>query len=801
MGCNSSSQHAKAQASAGPQGPVLLGSNAGSGKDAPAESSPERQAAAERNQLLQATIDFIAQVPLFMRLSPDTYPILAGACTHAKFEAGRCIVTQGEEGKDFFIISLGEAEVVITSAEGQQQKVATLKRGDYFGENALLRSEPRSATIKAMQDVETLKISQDKFMELGLHEQIQFAQRARKRVGAGQAGELVVKEPSPKTPAERKLMEATLRNNEAINTMRKLDATCIRQIIDISWKEEVEAGKEIIKEGDLTADYFYICQSGKFEVYMTQKGKPKLMQTVASGGSFGELALLYQAPRAATVKAKETSSVWVIDRKNFKDILMKVSDERIKSYVKYLDMVEILSSLLAEEKLKMARALSEMHYGENEVIIKQGDVGMSFYILYEGEVSITVDGTQKTRLEASEERGLVQFFGERALLNNEPRAATVTVCSKSAKVLVLDRHAFNLLLGPLEDIIKNKDRQMKPVAPPAGGRQWASLSYKTKILKDDLQRVGLLGAGGFGAVELWEHKDTGITYAMKSISKGWLVKTGMRQSIIAEKNIMSMTKSDFIIKLHETYNSDQFIYFLMEPALGGELFSIYHKKGLYGSEEHARFYCGGVILAFEHLHTRHVIYRDLKPENLLLCEKGHLKLTDMGLAKFVIGRTYTTCGTPEYFAPEIIASTGHTCAVDWWTLGVLLFELLTGSAPFEAATPFQIYAKVKRGINTVKFPAKLSADSVDLIKAICQKEPADRLPMRANGMNALKQHAWYKDFDWQTFAMLGLEAPYVPQVKSKKDLRNFSVDPDDLPQFVKYTDDGSGWDKDFATSE
>merc|ERR1711948_66281 len=110
-----------------------------------------------------------------------------------------------------------------------------------------------------------------------------------------------------------------------------------------------------------------------------------------------------------------------------------------------------------------------------------------------------------------------------------------------------------------------------------------------------------------------------------------------------------MTNSVFIIKLHETYNGAQSLYFLLEPALGGELYATYNRKGFHGSEKH----------------ERRIIYRDLKPENLLLTDKGHIKLTDMGLAKFVIGQTYTTCGTPDYFAPELIASKGHTNAVDW----------------------------------------------------------------------------------------------------------------------------------------
>merc|ERR1712060_831999 len=244
------------------------------------------------------------------------------------------------------------------------------------------------------------------------------------------------------------------------------------------------------------------------------------------------------------------------------------------------------------------------------------------------------------------------------------------------------------------------------------------------MARKDLVKVGLLGCGGFGAVELWEHKATGETYALKGLSKGYIVKTGMQESVMNEKSILLMTNSFFIIKLFETYNGSQTLYFLLEPALGGELYATYNRKGFHGSEKHARFYIAGVVFAFEHCHQRRIIYRDLKPENLLLTEAGHIKLTDMGLAKFVIGKTYTTCGTPDYFAPEIIASTGHTNAVDWWMLGILLFELLSGRPPFESAYPMQIYSKVMKGISKVPFPAKCQGNVETLIKGLLKKEPS-----------------------------------------------------------------------------
>merc|ERR1719407_197475 len=139
------------------------------------------------------------------------------------------------------------------------------------------------------------------------------------------------------------------------------------------------------------------------------------------------------------------------------------------------------------------------------------------------------------------------------------------------------------------------------------------------------------------------------------------------------------------------------------------------------------------------MHARRIIYRDLKPENLLLNEFGAVKITDMGLAKFVIGKTYTTCGTPDYFAPELIASTGHTNAVDWWTLGILTFELMSGHPPFESAYPMQIYSKVMKGINKIQFPPKCKGEVEALVKSLLTKEPAERLPMKKEGVRALKE--------------------------------------------------------------
>jgi len=710
------------------------------------------------------------------------------------FDAGSAIITQGEDGDMFYVIRAGECSV-----ETDGKVVAKLKGGDFFGENALLRDEPRTATITAKTKVEAYCINRGKFVELGLNEKLEFPKRGA--VGGGAAAKVEIKAPSPKTPEEVELVTSALKKNNNLTTISALDDAKCKSMVDLMWKEDVKQGTEMIKQGDLNADYFYAIMSGEFEVMVAKDGKGQSADTAAAtsmgvlkkGESFGELALMYLAPRAATIIAKTPAVVCIIDRTQFKQILSAASMEQSKQYIQYLDKVELLNPLNDNEKGALAKALIEMNFSKNEEIFKQGEKGEHFYILIEGSVNVVKDGTEVAKLEAP------QCFGELALLKSEPRAATINVTSNGATTLVVDKASFDMLLGPLEELKKrgkNGTGDVKKVgAGPAGGEKRFG-----NIKRKELKRLGLLGCGGFGAVEMVEHVKSGEMYALKALSKGYVVKSGMQASVMSEKNVQLMCDSSFIVRLHETYNGDQSLYLLLELALGGELYATYNKKNMWGREDCARFYVAGTTFAFDHLHSKKIIFRDLKPENLLLNEHGAVKLTDMGLAKVSIGKTFTTCGTPDYFAPEIVASKGHTHAVDWWTLGILTFELLSGHPPFESATPMQIYQKVAKGINRVSFPKKCKGNAELLIKGLCNSNPSERLPMKKGDVKNIKDHAWYQGFDWDAMFNVTLKPPFVPVVKSKKDAGNFSARKEDMPPQIPYKDDKTGWDKDFATS-
>jgi len=317
-----------------------------------------------------------------------------------------------------------------------------------------------------------------------------------------------------------------------------------------------------------------------------------------------------------------------------------------------------------------------------------------------------------------------------------------------------------------------------------------------RIRRADLERVGRLGVGAFGVVTLEQDRRTGRTYALKAVSKGYLAELKMQYSVLNEKKILKLVDSPFIVRLLATYNGREYVYFLLEAALGGELFTTYERLRIYGCETHARFYVACVTEALQHLHERNVIYRDLKPENLLLDARGYCKLTDMGLAKVSEGLTWTLVGTPDYMAPEMIRRTGHGCTVDWWMLGVLLFELLAGRAPFEAPKTEQTYELVKRGINQVNFPPACRGSSADLVRRLCRDKPEERL-----GESQIIEHPWFvsSDFDWAQLRCLRMQPPFRPTVKGQRDNGNFRECDQEDPPAVHYEPDPNNphWDDGF----
>ncbi|MGH0122041.1 UNVERIFIED_CONTAM: hypothetical protein FKN15_007385 [Acipenser sinensis] len=256
-----------------------------------------------------------------------------------------------------------------------------------------------------------------------------------------------------------------------------------------------------------------------------------------------------------------------------------------------------------------------------------------------------------------------------------------------------------------------------------------------------LEIIATLGMGGFGRVELVKLRDEDTAFALKCIKKKHIVDSQQQEHIYSEKNILQQSSSPFIVKMFRTFRDNKYVYMLLEACLGGELWSILRDMCFF-EEPSARFCIGCVLEAFSYLHGRGIVYRDLKPENLLLDKDGYVKMVDFGFAKRIgLGKkTWTFCGTPEYVAPEIIMNKGHDFGADYWSLGILIFELLTGSPPFSGSDPIKIYSTVLRGIEKVDFPKSIGKRPEDLIRRLCKLNPAERIGNKKNGINDIRKH-------------------------------------------------------------
>lgn len=594
----------------------------------------------------------------------------------------------------------------------------------------------------------------------------------------------------PKSKEDRSFLQTALESNQFF---RKLKTEQLGKIIDCMEKKKLKAGVEIIKEGT-DGTYLYIIETGQVGISTSTAGE---VATIQEGKIFGELALLYNCRRTASAKTKSDCTVFQLDRRYFQTIVQSTGAERDAVKFDMLKAVPKLKDLSQGKLKKICDCLEEEKFEDGQCIIKQGTNGDSFYIISEGNVKVTKnEGGGKEAEVCKLDKG--KFFGELALQSEDKRAANVYAIGDT-KCYSLDRHAFINLIGRLDEQSKTDSgsavaEETEPAADaPAkitGGLEKASIS-DCRVLKS-------LGQGGFGDVKLVYFKGAQFEqkpYALKCVQKCRIVQYGQQRHIMDEKNILFQMRSPFVLNLHHTFKDSKQVYLLTDAYLGGDLWRLLHARGPF-PDTVARFYIACVVEAFAYLHQRGIVYRDLKPENLMLDINGYLRLVDLGFAKRVpIGnKTWTFCGTPEYIPPEVIANTGHTLSADYWSLGILVYELLTRKTPFRAKDDLTIYENILRGIHSVQFSYRVSRKAEMLIKSLCRQEPSERLGYQKGGVNDIRKHKWFGGFDWDGFHAQRVPAPILPDVRDPMELADKAGLLDPMTHIPEET---SGWDATF----
>ncbi|KAL9353013.1 hypothetical protein Peur_055693 [Populus x canadensis] len=334
-----------------------------------------------------------------------------------------------------------------------------------------------------------------------------------------------------------------------------------------------------------------------------------------------------------------------------------------------------------------------------------------------------------------------------------------------------------------------------------------------KMGADDFEPLTMIGKGAFGEVRICREKSTGHVYAMKKLKKSEMLRRGQVEHVKAERNLLAEVDSNCIVKLYCSFQDEEYLYLIMEYLPGGDMMTLLMRKDTL-TEDEARFYVGETVLAIESIHKHNYIHRDIKPDNLLLDRNGHMKLSDFGLCKpldcsnlqekdFSVANNlsgalqsngcpaapkrtqqeqlqhwqrnrrmlaYSTVGTPDYIAPEVLLKKGYGMECDWWSIGAIMYEMLVGYPPFYSDDFMSTCRKIVNWRNHLKFPeeAKLSPEAKDLIsKLLCNVDQR----LGTKGVDEIKARPWFEGIEWDK--LYQMKAAYIPEVNDELDTQNF----------------------------
>ncbi|KAG8898406.1 camp-dependent protein kinase catalytic subunit [Tulasnella sp. 403] len=321
-----------------------------------------------------------------------------------------------------------------------------------------------------------------------------------------------------------------------------------------------------------------------------------------------------------------------------------------------------------------------------------------------------------------------------------------------------------------------------PVLPTALPAQSIPTSTRKKARYglQDFHFHRTLGTGSFGRVHLVQSDHNKRYYAIKVLLKEKVVRLKQVEHTNNEREMLTRVRHPFLVNLWGTFQDAANLYMVMDFVAGGELFSLLRKSGRFPNPV-AKFYAAEVSMAIDYLHSINIIYRDLKPENILIGADGHIKVTDFGFAKFVPDLTYTLCGTPDYLAPEVIQQKGYNKSVDWYSVGILIFEMLAGYPPFYIepgtnSTHVQLYEKIIAGV--VHYPQFFDPLAVDIVQNCLTTDLSRRYGNMKYGSKDIFGHPWFAEVGWERIYKKEIPPPFIPRIENDGDSSQFDRYPE-----------------------
>ncbi|CAG9332057.1 unnamed protein product [Blepharisma stoltei] len=646
----------------------------------------------------QENMQFINSVPLFQILTPGQKEALVSSLNTQKFEVRQRIVNEGDPGDLFYLIIEGSVSV---TKEGRELRISG--RGDYFGEQSLLYNCLRTASITAITPVKCVAINREK-LKNALGEQLQS----------------ILYINSQRIALEKSEVFSKL-NKDQIEEIIKQTHILSHPLNDIAIPSNTEKGRFlwIILQGELSdgqSNFHPFDCIGDQELLNPNEGFFENDVIAQEDVILGKLSKMEIETILGTSIQKAATQNEAMQVLKGVSILKNLSVEKLRSLIDVLKVVD---------------------YFDGEIIVRQNDPGDSFFIVKDGIVEIYKDDHIVRTI------AKYDYFGERSALFNEVRSATVKAKGNVACWVLHQTEFLNLIDSKVRTLL-TKRIQLQD----------------SKIKFTDLRVIRTIGKGMFGIVFLVMHKNNRNVFALKTVERKKIDRFSIHANLVLERKILLQLDHIMIVKLVRTFKDEKRLYFLTEFVRGMDLFDVLRKQFLL-NELDARFYTACLITILIYLHERDIIYRDLKPENVIIDEDGYPKLIDFGTAKFISGRTYSLVGTPHYMAPEVIICKGYTVAADYWSLGIMLYEFQCGRLPFgeEDNDPTAVYEKILE--HDLMFPDWFDkkSSSKNFIKQLLSINPA----MRNSGTSEkLKNNPWLSSINWDRLSNKQIKAPFIP---------------------------------------